>query len=89
MVPRLQERYRNEVVPKLREEFGYANVNQVPGLVKTVVNIGLGEATPDNRVSVDAVYCLGLCARGPAMMVNGNLVADADALAEQVLEGLE
>ena len=42
MAPRLLERYRDEVVPKLREEFGYSNVHQVPGLVKTVVNIGRG-----------------------------------------------
>jgi len=41
---RLQERYRTEIVPKLREEFAYENVMQVPRLQKIVVNIGLGEA---------------------------------------------
>ena len=50
MVPRMQERYRNEVVPKLREEFGYKNVHQVPNLVKTVVNVGLGEATQNPKL---------------------------------------
>jgi len=45
MTPRLLERYRSEIVPKLREEFSYANPHQVPRLVKVVVNVGLGEAT--------------------------------------------
>ena len=45
MAPRLLERYRSEVVPKLREEFSYGNPHQVPRLVKVVVNVGLGEAT--------------------------------------------
>jgi len=48
--PRLQEQYRESVVPKLREEFGYANVNQVPKLEKIVVNVGLGEATTNPKL---------------------------------------
>lgn len=43
-VPRLLERYRNEVVPALMERFGYKNVMEVPKVEKVVVNIGLGEA---------------------------------------------
>jgi large subunit ribosomal protein L5 len=39
---RLQERYREEVVPALRRDFGYGNPNQVPRLDKIVVNVGLG-----------------------------------------------
>jgi len=50
MTPRMQVRYRDEVVPKLREEFGYKNRMQVPGLVKTVVNVGLGEATQNPKL---------------------------------------
>lgn len=42
--PRLKEQYQNEIVPKLVEEFGYANVMQVPRIQKVVLNIGLGEA---------------------------------------------
>ncbi|WP_286830724.1 MULTISPECIES: NAD(P)H-dependent oxidoreductase subunit E [Kordiimonas] len=37
------------------------------------LGIGLGETTPDGRVTVEAVYCLGLCASGPAAMVDGQL----------------
>jgi large subunit ribosomal protein L5 len=50
MRPRLLERYRSEVVPKLRTEFGYSNVHQVPGLEKVVVNVGLGEATQNPKL---------------------------------------
>ena len=55
MVPRLRERYESEVVPKLREEFGFANVNQVPRLAKVVVNMGLGEATQNAKIVETAV----------------------------------
>ena len=41
--PRLKERYRAEIAPALREEFGYANVMQIPGLVKITVNMGVGK----------------------------------------------
>ena len=60
MTPRLLVKYREEVVPKLREEFGYANPLQVPGLVKTVVNVGLGEATQNAKLIERATEELGL-----------------------------
>jgi len=50
MPPRLLERYRSEVVPKLRKEFGYGNAHQVPRLSKVVVNVGLGEATTNAKL---------------------------------------
>ena len=43
-VPRLKARYRAEVLPALRQEFGHSNVMQVPGLTKIVVNMGVGDA---------------------------------------------
>ncbi|MGH8940154.1 MAG: 50S ribosomal protein L5, partial [Actinomycetes bacterium] len=43
-MPRLKTRYREETVGALREQFGYANVMQVPGVVKVVVNMGVGDA---------------------------------------------
>src|SRR6204780_4592802 len=48
-VPRLKERYRQEIAPALREEFGYANVMQIPTLTKIVVNMGSGEAARDPK----------------------------------------
>ena len=50
MPPRLLERYRGEVVPKLRKEFGYENAHEVPRLSKVVVNVGLGEATSNAKL---------------------------------------
>jgi large subunit ribosomal protein L5 len=50
MGPRLLERYRTDVVPKLSTEFGYKNQHQVPKLVKIVVNVGLGEATQNPKL---------------------------------------
>ena len=54
-LPRLKQKYRSEIVPALREEFGYANVMQVPGLVKIVVNTGVGEAARDSKVIEGAI----------------------------------
>ncbi len=53
--PRLKQKYRNEIVPALREEFQYENVMQVPGLVKVVVNTGVGEAARDSKVIEGAI----------------------------------
>jgi large subunit ribosomal protein L5 len=49
-LPRLKQRYRSEIVPALHTEFGYANVMQIPGLVKIVVNMGVGEAARDSKL---------------------------------------
>ncbi|NLM25749.1 MAG: 50S ribosomal protein L5 [Firmicutes bacterium] len=52
---RLKEKYRNEVVPALKERFNYANVMQVPKIEKVVVNIGVGEAVGDPKALEAAV----------------------------------
>ncbi len=49
MAPRLKERYQSEILPELRREFSYANVMQVPRVMKVTVNIGLGEAKENAR----------------------------------------
>jgi large subunit ribosomal protein L5 len=43
-MPRLKNKYREEVVPSMVKDFGYSNVNEVPRISKVVVNVGLGEA---------------------------------------------
>lgn len=53
--PRLKQKYRSEIVPQLREEFSYANIMQVPGIVKVVVNTGVGEAARDSKVIEGAI----------------------------------
>jgi len=55
VAPRLKSRYREEVVPTLREEFGYANVMQIPRLTKIVVNMGVGEAARDSKLIEGAI----------------------------------
>ncbi len=52
---RLQERYNNEVVPKLRREFGITNAMAVPRIVKVVCNIGIGEASRNAKLLDQAV----------------------------------
>jgi large subunit ribosomal protein L5 len=54
-LPRLKQRYRQEILPALHEQFGYANVMQVPGLTKIVVNMGVGEAARDSKLIEGAV----------------------------------
>jgi large subunit ribosomal protein L5 len=54
-LPRLKQRYRDEIVDGLRERFGYGNVMQVPGLTKIVVNMGVGEAARDSKLIEGAV----------------------------------
>jgi len=58
--PRLKERYVTEIAPSLREEFGFANVMQVPTVTKIVVNMGVGEAARDAKLIEGAVRDLTL-----------------------------
>ncbi|WP_336628867.1 MULTISPECIES: 50S ribosomal protein L5 [unclassified Microbacterium] len=53
--PRLKAKYNNEIKKALQDEFGYSNVMQIPGLVKVVVNTGVGEAARDSKVIDGAV----------------------------------
>ncbi len=54
-MPRLKTRYREEIVGKLRDDFEFANVMQVPGLVKIVVNMGVGDAAKDSKLIDGAI----------------------------------
>jgi large subunit ribosomal protein L5 len=53
--PRMKTRYREEIVASMQEDFSYANVMQVPGLTKIVVNMGVGEAARDSKLIEGAV----------------------------------
>ncbi|MER7044459.1 50S ribosomal protein L5 [Streptomyces jumonjinensis] len=53
--PRLKTKYREEIAGKLLEEFSYENVMQVPGLVKIVVNMGVGDAARDSKLIDGAI----------------------------------
>lgn len=47
--PRMKERYKQEIVPAMMQEFRYLNIMQVPRIQKVVLNIGLGEALQNAR----------------------------------------
>ncbi|MCU1509286.1 MAG: ribosomal protein [Glaciihabitans sp.] len=53
--PRLKQKYRNEISAQLKKDFNFTNVHQVPGLVKIVVNTGVGEAARDGKIIDGAV----------------------------------
>src|SRR3712207_4729875 len=55
VAPRLKQRYREEILPSLHQQFAYGNVMQVPRLVKVVVNMGVGEAARDSKLIDGAV----------------------------------
>lgn len=59
---RLRERYRNDILPKLRERFSYKNVMEVPRLEKVVINVRVGDATQDARFVDKAVEELAVIA---------------------------
>jgi large subunit ribosomal protein L5 len=53
--PRLKAKYNSEIKKALQEQFGYSNVMQIPGVVKVVVNTGVGEAARDSKVIDGAI----------------------------------
>lgn len=54
-MPRLKDKYRNEIIPQMQKTFGYKNVMQVPKVTKVVVNMGVGAAVQDAKVLDAAV----------------------------------
>ena len=60
--PRLQAYYRDVVVPKLNEQFGYKNRHSVPRITKIVLNMGVGESTGDSKKAQIAADDLALIA---------------------------
>jgi|SRR5687768_5234964 large subunit ribosomal protein L5 len=60
IVPRLKTRYRAEIAGELFKQFNYANVMQIPGVVKVVVNMGVGDAARDGKLIEGAVKDLSI-----------------------------
>ncbi len=61
-MPRLKEKYCNEVVPAMQQKFGYKNVMQIPRLEKVVINMGVGRATQNANLLDAAANDLALIA---------------------------
>jgi len=55
LAPRLKGRYREEIRPALQEKFSFGNAMQIPGVVKVVVNMGVGDAAKDAKLIEGAV----------------------------------
>jgi large subunit ribosomal protein L5 len=60
--PRFKTRYRSEIRPKLKEQFGYTNDMQIPAMDKVVINMGVGEAVADSKKLKSAMDALTLIA---------------------------
>ncbi|WIX80000.1 50S ribosomal protein L5 [Amycolatopsis carbonis] len=60
IAPRLKTRYREEIKGELQKEFSIPNVHQIPGVVKVVVNMGVGDAARDSKLIEGAVRDLSL-----------------------------
>lgn len=54
-MPRLLDVYKKEIVPKLKEKFGYSSVMQVPHIEKITINMGVGEAANDKKILMNAI----------------------------------
>jgi large subunit ribosomal protein L5 len=54
-LPRLKQRYREEIIAKLNEQFGFENIMLVPTITKIKVNMGVGEAARDSKLIDGAV----------------------------------
>ena len=67
--PRLKNHYDNHVRPALQQEFGFANPHQVPGLIKVVLNVGVGDAPKDQKLLESVVDELGIIS-GQKPLVN-------------------
>jgi large subunit ribosomal protein L5 len=59
VMPRLKDKYKEEIVPVMRQEFSYSNVNEVPRVTKVVVNVGLGEALQNAKALENTVGDVG------------------------------
>lgn len=60
MLPRILEKYRQEIIPRMMQEFGYKNKMEVPRLKKVVLNMGIGKGAHDIKIIDEAVLSLSL-----------------------------
>ena len=69
-VPTLKKVYKEEIVDKLKKQFGYTTVMQVPRLVKITLNEGVGQGTQDRKVVEEAAEELSLITGQKALITN-------------------
>src|SRR6202000_2301264 len=81
-VPRLREQFDKEIRGKLTEQFGYANIMQVPRLDKVVLNMGVGEAVNDRKKAELAAADLSLIAGQKAVVTFSRIAISTFKLRE-------
>ena len=86
---RLYEHYKSSVRPALQKQFGYKNPHQVPGLVKIVLNMGVGEATADKKKIDAAAADMALIAGQKPLIVKARKAEANFKLREGIPIGLK
>jgi large subunit ribosomal protein L5 len=85
--PRLKEKYRTEIVPKMRERFGYSSVMAVPRLDKVVVSMGLGRVHENKKAVESAASDLALITGQRPVMTHSRMAVSNFRLREGVVVG--
>lgn len=55
---KLQEKYKKEIIPEMKKKFGYKNENQIPKILKVVINVGFGRHVKEKAFIDSIVNCL-------------------------------
>ena len=84
---RLENVYREKVVPVLQKEFAYSSPMQIPGIVKISLNIGLGSASQNNKLMEEAMNELSVIAGQKAVMTRAKKSIAAFKLREGMVIG--
>lgn len=86
---RLNDVYKDQIVPQLREKFGYTNPMQLPRLEKIVINMGVGEGTRDSKLVTKAAEELALIAGQKPMITKSRKAIAAFKLREGMPVGVK
>lgn len=87
IVPRLHERYQQNIIPHMMKKFGYKNIMQVPKVTKVVINSGVGEATQDAKFLEAAVSDVTLISGQKAVVTKSKKSISNFKLRENVAIG--
>ncbi len=74
--PRLEKLYRDTIIKKIKEQFGYKNIMQIPRITKITLNMGVGEATADKKIMTNAMEDLSkISGQKPLMTLSRKSIA--------------
>jgi large subunit ribosomal protein L5 len=86
-MPRLRDKYKTDIVPKMRERFGYSSVMAVPKLDKIVVSMGLGKVHENKKAVESAAHDLGVITGQRPMMTKSRMAVSNFKLRENMVVG--